>query len=361
MVWSSVLTSSTRVSRTLQNQACVMPDNWFRQSSHAKKRLVLYAHGGLDSEKNAIHRAQAMGRYFLGNGCYPLFLIWKTGLFESIGYILADKISAGLAGRVGGFGDWVSDNIADPVIEKTIGRPFARPIWSEMKENAELASESGRGGDLLIEALHSLAGSWGENFELHLIGHSAGAVILGRLLSRLAQKDLINSVVSVHLYAPACTVAFANRYYATQTRIMKRLYLDILSDARERDDNVAQIYRKSLLYLVANALEADTRTPILGLANVFNANYFGWNGSSKTAETLTNWRNAVQISKLQKRLAIHNEEKILSRRENGDGLPEKWQNASHGNFDNNVAIITKTLERIIGAPVTLQVDDLVGF
>lgn len=349
------------VSRTLQNQACVMPDSWFRQSSHAKKRLVLYAHGGLDSEKNAIRRAQAMGRYFLGNGCYPLFLIWKTGLFESIGYILADKISAGLAGRVGGFGDWVSDKIADPVIEKIIGRPFARPIWSEMKENAELASESGRGGDLLIEALHSLAGSWGKNFELHLIGHSAGAVILGRLLSRLAQKDLINSVITVHLYAPACTVAFANRYYATQARIMKRLYLDILSDARERDDNVAQIYRKSLLYLVANALEADARTPILGLANVFNSNYFGWDGSSKTAETLANWRSAIQNSKLQKRLAIHNEEKILTRREDGGGLPQKWENASHGNFDNNIEIITKTLERIIGAPLALPVDDLVGF
>lgn len=349
------------VTRTLQNQACVMPDCWFRQRPHAKKRLVLYALGGLSSEKDAIHRVQAMGRYFLGNGCYPLFLVWKCGLWASLGDILADKMRAGEAGRDGGFGDSVGTKRADPLIEKSIGRPFARPIWSEMKENAELASECDRGGGLLIEALHSLAGSWGDTFELHLIGHSAGAIILGRLLNRLAQRDLLDSVASVHLYAPACTVAFANRYYATQGRIMSRLYLDILSDAREQNDNVAQIYHKSLLYLVANALEADARMPILGLANVFDAEYFGWDGSSRTAETLANWRSAVEISRLPRRLSIHNEEKIISRRENGAGLKEKWQNASHANFDENVAIISKTLERISGAPLVLPIDDLVGF
>jgi len=69
------------VTRTLQNQACVMPDAWFRQNPQQKiKRLVIYAHGGLNSEASAIGRAQAMGRYFLGNGCYPLFLVWKSGL-----------------------------------------------------------------------------------------------------------------------------------------------------------------------------------------------------------------------------------------------------------------------------------------
>jgi hypothetical protein len=51
------------------------------------------------------------------------------------------------------------------------------------------------------------------------------------------------------------------------------------------------------------------------------------------------------------RLTIHNEGKILTRR----------GNASHGGFDNNVEIIGKTLERITGAPLTLPVDDLVGF
>lgn len=349
------------VTRSLQNQACVMPDSWFRQNRHEVKRLVIYAHGGLNSEAAAIQRAQAMGRYFLGNGCYPLFLVWKSGLLESLANILTEKVSPAAAGKAGGIGGWLTDKVSDPLVEKTIGRPLARPLWSEMKENAELASEGGRGGDLLTEALRSLASSWGDKFELHLMGHSAGSIILGRLLDNLAQKGLAASVKSVHLYAPACTVAFANRHYAPHTEIMHRLYLDILGDQREQDDNVAYVYQKSLLYFVSNALEADLRMPILGMENVFNPHYTGWNGSSITAESLTNWRNAVEISALKKRLTIHNEEKILTRRGNGSDMPEKTASASHGSFDNDVETISKTLERITGAPLALAVDDLAGF
>ena len=351
------------VTRTLQNQACVMPDNWFRQNPQQPvKRLVIYAHGGLNSEADAIQRARAMGRYFLGNGCYPLFLVWKCGLLESIKNILADNSDSGTAGKAGGIRDWINDKITDPIVEKTIGRPFARPLWTEMKENAELAAENGRGGDLLTDALLALAGSWGENFELHLIGHSAGSIILGRLLSNLKQKNLTRHIKSVHLYAPACTVAFANRYYAPHDEIMNRLYLHILADQQERDDNVAYLYQKSLLYFISNALESDAHIPILGLANVYDPDFAGWDGTSDTSEALTNWRNAMTISQLKERMTFHGEEKFIARKGNGADVREKADNPSHGGFDNNVEVIGKTLERITGTDtLTLPVDDLVGF
>jgi hypothetical protein len=345
------------ITRTLQHQACILPDNWFRQNPQLPvKRIVIYAHGGLNSESAALGRARAMGRYFTGNGCYPLFLVWKSGLFESLADILKEKSTAD-SNKTGGIRDWLNDKISDPVVEKTIGRPFARPLWTEMKENAELAAESGRGGDLLTDALHSLAGSWGDNFEIHLIGHSAGSIMLGKLLTNLAQKDLTRHVKTVHLYAPACSVAFANRYYAPHEDIMQRLYLDILADRQEQDDNVAYIYQKSLLYFVSNALESDAHMPILGMANVYDNNFNGWDGTSTTAEALTNWRNAVEISRLNDRITLHDEKKFTTR----GGLETKTEPPSHGGFDNNIAVIGKTLERITGAPLTLPVDDLVGF
>jgi hypothetical protein len=43
------------------------------------------------------------------------------------------------------------------------------------------------------------------------------------------------------------------------------------------------------------------------------------------------------------------------------GVQEKTETPSHGGFDNNIEVISKTLERITGAPLTLPVDDLVGF
>ena len=257
--------------------------------------------------------------------------------------------------------DWLNDKLSDPVVEKTIGRPFARPLWTEMKENAVLASEAGRGGDLLTDALKSLVSSWGDKFEIHLIGHSAGSIILGRLLENMQQKGLSKHIQSMHLYAPACTVSFANRYYAPHDGIMNRLYLDILADQQERDDNVAYLYQKSLLYFVSNALETDARMPIIGMSNVYNPDFNGWDGSSSTAEALTNWRNAVKISDLATRITRHDSKKFISRKGNGAHVQEKSDSPSHGGFDNNINIINKTLERITGAPLVLPVDDLVGF
>lgn len=343
------------VNRTLHHQAAVLPDAWFRASGHARKRLVIYAHGGLNSEADAIKRARAMGRYFLANGCYPLFLVWKSGLLESIGNALADKIP-GAAQRVGG----VADAVTDPIVENTVGRFAARPLWSEMKENAELAARSGRGGDLLGDALKALASGWGDAFELHLVGHSAGAIVLGHLIANFTGRDLDRHIRSVHLYAPACTVDFANRYYAPSPAIMDNLYLDILSDAREQDDNVVSIYRKSLLYLVSHALETDKRVPILGLANVFDRNYKGWDGSPDTGEALANWRNAAEAHRLEKRLTRHDNDRFFARR-GAVNATDRRERAAHGGFDNNVDVIGKTLERITGAAPVLPVADLVGF
>jgi hypothetical protein len=155
-------------------------------------------------------------------------------------------------------------------------------------------------------------------------------------------------------------VDFANRHYAPSPAIMDNLYLDILSDARERDDNVVSIYRKSLLYLVSNALEADKRVPILGLANVFERDYKGWNGSPDTGETLANWRNAAEAHRLEKRLTRHDNDRFFARR-GAVNAADKLERAAHGGFDNDVDVIGKTLERITGAALVMPVTDLVGF
>lgn len=343
--------------RTLLHQAAGLPDRWFRADAGARKRLVIYAHGGLNSEKDAIERARAMGRFFTGNGCYPLFLVWKTGLAESIGNILTEAFRREPP-RAAGVGEWITER-TDIFIEKTIGRPLARPVWSEMKENAELACTTSRGGDLLVTALKKLADTWGDAFELHLVGHSAGSIILGHLLTLLASRGMAGMVSSIQLYAPACTVQFANRHYAPHAALMKRMSLDILSDANERDDNVVGIYRKSLLYLVSNALETDLRTPILGLSQVGNNDYNGWDGSSATGEALRNWRAAAAAAGLPKRTTIVVSDKIVTSRRSAKDFTVA--NASHGGFDNDVGVVGKTLERIAGGALKTEVDDLRGF
>lgn len=344
------------LSRTLLHQVAGLPDQWFRSRAGAgPKRLVIYAHGGLNSEEAAIQRARAMGRHFIANDCYPVFMIWKTGLLECIGSILSDAWHKEPA-KAAGVGDWITDR-SDLLIEKSIGRPLARPIWSEMKENAELAFSAGRGGDLLVTALQKLLDTWGNEFELHVVAHSAGSILLGHLLTALSARRLSAMVKSAHLYAPACTVQFANRHYAPNVELMKRLYIDLLSDRVERNDNVAAVYRKSLLYLVSNALEVDLRTPLLGLENAFKEDYAGWDGTSSTGDTLRSWHRAVAEAGLEPggRLTVLDADKVMVAR------PDRCVGAGHASFDNDLDVIGRTLSRIVGAPLACPPDDLRGF
>lgn len=151
------------LTRTLLYQACTLPDQWFRTdpvgSKAPVKRIVLYAHGGLNSEDDAIERARAMGRYFTANGCYPLFLVWKTGVMESLGNIASDWLGQ-QPQRAGGIRDKLVE-ASDLLLEKTLGRGPARWLWNEMKENARFACTTNRGGDLLATALQNLAAAWG--------------------------------------------------------------------------------------------------------------------------------------------------------------------------------------------------------
>jgi len=346
------------VSRTLLHQASVLPDTWFRAQAGKRKRLVIYAHGGLNSEEAAIKRARAMGRFFEGNGCYPLFLVWKTGLLESIGNIIQDAFRK-QPSTSAGIGEWITDR-TDLLVEKSIGRPLARPVWSEMKENAELAFNTTRGGDLLITALQKLVATWGDDLEIHLVGHSAGSIILGHMLDSVVKRGLSQHITSIQLWAPACTVQFANQHYAPHDDLMKKLSVQVLTDKNERDDNVVSIYRKSLLYLVSNALETDLRTPILGMANVFDDQYTGWDGSSSTGETLGSWRQAATNAGLvpgpEGRLVYVEAEKVTTAK------PDKLIKAAHGTFDNDVTVVTRALEKISGlAKLKTAVDDLRGF
>lgn len=351
--------------RKLQQQVYALPDAWFRtQPAGQPKRLVLYVHGGLNSEEAAIKRASAMGRFFIGNGCYPLFLVWKTGLMESLGDLIADKMGL-QPSLAGGLREAITDR-TDLLVEKTIGRPLVRPLWSEMKENAQLAFMPRHGGELLLDALQALTVTWGEQFELHLVGHSAGAIALGHLLQALAQRrqasrddGLHARLTSIHLYAPACSVAFANAHYASDPDLMQRLHLDVLSDQEERRDTVTPIYRKSLLYLVSNALEGDLHTPLLGMARIDNPSDTGWDGTSDTGEALLAWRTATQAAKLKSRTHVVSNDSI-DVAIGASGQPVR-QPASHGSFDNDIDVVSRTLQNITGAPLAMPVDDLRGY
>jgi hypothetical protein len=209
-----------------------------------------------------------------------------------------------------------------------------------MKQNAASAAEPSRGCVLLADALAQLK-QQAPQLEIHLVGHSAGSIILGYLLDLLPARKL--EVASCHLYAPACTVRFALQHYVpaigNQVLPRKRFHIHLLADAVEICDTVGP-YRKSLLYLVSRALETCHKMPILGLEQAFDAKANPkWHEDE--LESVKLWQKFWSAS--------GNGLDVVSTRQVSTGTLGRRIRACHGSFDNDASTIETTLRRITGA------------
>jgi hypothetical protein len=305
----------------------------------------------------SINRIRVLAPYFEANGIYPLFVTWRTGFAESIAGILEDKAeSLGIdleLLRARGLFDDVRDAIIeakDRAFEVAAERILAKAVWTQMKQNAEAAA-SGGGLGLMATHLQRLKQAKGE-LEIHLVGHSAGAILLGHLLERLISRNVMAK--SMTLYAPACTMAFASRQYgkAFEKGILEpaTVTLELLSDEREKDDAVGP-YGKSLLYLVSRALEEVHKMPLLGLAAAWDA--------SEDDQDIFHRQRRRDIGTWLELWGNRPRPRVITSRQVSDG--QRMINASHGSFDNNVEVVGDTLKRIRGKTLEHRVENLRGF
>jgi Papain family cysteine protease len=333
------------------------PKAWL--AATGARHIAVYAHGGLNAEEGALDRVRLLGPYFEANGIYPIFLIWKTGFIDSLAGIVGDEIR-GIPSQ-GIWSDlWKSikdqaKEAKDRAVEAACQEVLVRAVWTQMKQNARAAAHEPRPTlGLTAEHLRTLIPK-DLPFRLHLIGHSAGAILLGHLLDMLRAVALPAQTCS--LYAPACTVRFAREHYqpAIEAGILGRqaVAVDILSDERELADSVGP-YGKSLLYLVSRALEDHHKMPILGMANV-------WARKAGDAKSVDQLGGAELAGEVDKWLAF-----------GGVGRPRELAAPSvsngrasipscHGCFDNDRDTITRTLARILGKEPKVAVTDLQGF
>lgn len=323
----------------------------FWQGAAKPQRIAIYAHGGLNSEDASIQRIRTLAPYFKANGVYPVFLTWRTGPTETLSSILEDELKKvpRPEGDIGDLFERVKETAAE-VLDRTVevlARPAAKPIWSQMKQNAASAVEPSRGCTLLADALAHLKKQVPQ-VEIHLVGHSAGSIILGHLLDLLPARQL--DIASCSLYAPACTVRFAVEHYipAIDNKVLplKRLFIHLLSDAVEICDTVGP-YRKSLLYLVSRALESCHKMPILGLEQAFEPK-----ANPKWAEA-----ELASVKRWQKFWSAGgNALDVVSTKQVSTGALGRKIRACHGSFDNDAATIETTLKRITGAKPAFAVE-----
>lgn len=333
-----------------------------------KKRVLLYAHGGLVSEEAAVQRIADYRDALLEHEIFPLAFIWRTDLWSTLGNLLRDVVRPRAAGVLDRARDLLLDRL-DDTLEPLARALGGKALWDEMKENALLATTAvRRSGAQLQEAggaalTARLLAEWMENdpdVELHLAGHSAGPVLLAPLVQLLTAEGVVPSgpavgmqglgrrIESVALWAPAVTVdLFLDSYApAIASGAVRRASLFTLTDRAERDDQCAGIYNKSLLYLVAHALEAFPRswvdarfrhgTPLVGMARFLH------NAPPELRALLESGR-LDWIESPNTRAPV--------------GSADGAQAATHTAFDNDLAVLAATVARILGRPgVELEIE-----
>ncbi len=346
---------------------------WMSQSDKNRK-VIIYGHGGLNNEEASINRIRIMAPYFKANGIYPLFVTWKTGFMESLTNQIQDKIndiffSAGMEPsgiRAKGIIDKFQDAI-DRSIESFARKIVVKGIWSEMKENAKFASDRAVPGYaqhghtkpgamvILSQELKKLKDEFG--CEIHMIGHSAGSILFGHWMDELIKREL--SIKSLTLYAPACTVEFANKHYIKACNkniiVKENIFIHMMDDERERADNVA-IYKKSLLFLVSRALENIHKTPLLGMASAWNIAY----AKEKDMFNDAKYSDMQKWAKFAKGIKCFIYNKSDSKVQTS--LDGDYIDLAHGSFDNDINVVEQTIKQINATEeLIFSVENLNGF
>ncbi|MCH8897491.1 MAG: C1 family peptidase [Chloroflexi bacterium] len=223
--------------------------------------ILLYAHGGLNTVGSSAARVGMWRPVFKKNKIHEIHFIWETGLLEELGDVLRSKLNL-TERRAAGPSDWW-----DSMLER-VTQWAGSALWKEMQSDAESAFLPGKAGDQFVGWLiDSIQSSDGPRPQIHLAGHSAGAIWLGHLLKSWQRHPGV-PISNLILFAPACTVDFFESHIkpAVTDSVVNELHHFLLDDETERDDNVAGIYRKSLLYLVSRSFQSkQSAVPLMGM------------------------------------------------------------------------------------------------
>ena len=234
-----------------------------------KKRVMLYLHGGLNSESDAAKRVVAFRDKCLANEIYPLHIMWETGPLETLGSSLGDLFTDADERAGGGLLDGMK-NAKDFMLELTAA-PIGGPMWSEMKENAWRASDHRRGigaiqlmKKIALASLAQASEAERQKWELHVVAHSAGSILFAHAVEHLCSLGI--ALKTLQFFAPAVSIDDFKQYAlpAIKSGRCPRATLYLLSEQQELDDSVGP-YGRSLLWLVSNAFEDERGTQLLGM------------------------------------------------------------------------------------------------
>lgn len=236
--------------------------------------VAIYAHGGLVSEDAAASSARQWIPLLYSNRIFPIYLMWETDGLSTVFNIVEDAIK-GDDERISA--NWIErfrERVIDWKNERIEGltRKPGGSLWRQMKDNANDISATRQSGVVkLFHEYDRLAKNAAlPKLRLHLIGHSAGAIVHTYLAPRAIEHGF--EVASINLLAPAVRVddfhsSLGNELGASDIR----LFVAHLIDSAESADPTCKPYGHSLLYLVSRAFEKGSDVALLGMEKYLSA------------------------------------------------------------------------------------------
>jgi hypothetical protein len=295
------------------------------KASHQPVRLLLWAHGGLISEASGLRIAHQQVAWWKRNDIYPIHFVWETGFCDALKQILAGARS--MMPRAAARDLW--DHTTDPLVEGSARVLGGGKIWLAMKRSAELAADDAGGATYVARKLQKFCARHPGEVELHAVGHSAGSIFHAHFVPRALELG-VPAFATLQLLAPAIRVdEFTHRLGGLIGADVRHLTMYTMRRDWEEDDNVAGLYRKSLLYLISHALEPEARASILGLEASVR--------SDDALRALFGLRGAASARA----------EVVWSVTEDATG-PSASTSRSHGGFDNDRPTMNSVARRILG-------------
>lgn len=250
----------------------------FRQRTRQwkQRRLAIFADGGYSSSPHTLAALEPFCRQLMEQEIYPLFMVWDTSFYDGLRSWLYGEAGFESDGRStssmfappqGPASSYTAapDDEADvdelatefgemwSVLSKFLAAEFSAPrIWRQVRALARAACEPQRGAAWIL-ADRLAYNRTKAPFEVHLIGHGAGDLILSELASMLP-----GPITSCQLWAPTTPLArFADTYgRLLGSKQLHHVHVVALAAAAERADSTGPV-PGSFLQLVSDVLAVD--------------------------------------------------------------------------------------------------------
>lgn len=225
-----------------------------------KLRVMFYAHGGLVGEGDGLWMAHLASPWWRQNNVYPVYFVWETGLLPQLKQVLFGPRPA-VAPR--GFIEETFDKGVE-VAARKLRLPM--DIWTNMKRSAAASVLEGGGALHAARRLKEFCDRHEDDVELHAVGHSAGSIFHSHFIPTALDLG-VPAFRTVSFLAPAIRVdAFHKRLAPRLGNGIESMTLYTMSKDWELEDSCMGIYKKSLLYLIRNALEPADEDAVSGKA-----------------------------------------------------------------------------------------------